>query len=124
METHSGVPALSVAQREHYETERRKIFEEIPELIGKSDLHRLPIPYISLPFHEWRKQDIRAVCHPAHLALIVGQTSRKQEEEHRYEIESAFEAGNITEEQRDEFINEVNARRDLRLKELHGLMKE
>ena len=124
METHSGVPALSTEQRTYYETKRREIFEQLPELIGRSDLHRIPIPFVQLSFFEWRKRDIKSRIHPVQLALLCGESSKAQEEDHRYEIESAFEAGNITEEERDEFIKEVDQRRDLRLKELHGLMKE
>jgi hypothetical protein len=124
METHSGLPALSVAQREHYEQKRSEIFAKAPELRGCTDIHRIPIPYVALSFFEWRKRDIKSKIHPVQLALICGESSYKQEQEHRYEIESAHGAGDITDEQRDEFLAEVNQRRDSRLKALHGLMKE
>lgn len=124
METHSGLPALSNEQREYYEKKRREVFEQAPELIGRSDLHRIPISYVSLSFFEWRKRDIKSRIHPVQLALLCGESSYKQEQEHRYEITSAHEAGYITDEQRDQFIAEVDNRRDTRLKELHGLMKE
>jgi len=124
METYSGLPALSNEQREHYEKKRQEIFALCPDLAGRSDLHRIPINYVSMSFFEWRKRDIKSRCHPVQLALIAGESSLKQEHEHRYEIASAHEAGDITDEQRAEFEAEVDQRRDARLKALHGLMKE
>ena len=124
METHSGLPALSNAQREHYEKRRREIFEQTPDLVGRTDLHRMPIPYVSLSFFEWRKRDIKSRIHPVQLALLCGESSYNQEQEHRYEIESAHAAGDISDEQREEFIAEVDQRRNARLKALNGLMKD
>lgn len=125
METYSGVPAFSPAQREYYETKRAEVLERFKAFEGDPDLYRLPIPFLTLSFTEWRKRDLKvARINPVHLALLCGRASKRQEDELEYELQCARDSDLVDEETYEKMHAEIVQRRESRIRELRGMVSE
>jgi hypothetical protein len=125
METWSGIPAFSNEHREYYNRRRAELSSKMREYIGCHDLARLPLPFLNETYNEFRIRDIKTrQCHPVQLSLLCGRASKKEEDDHSWELESAREADLVSPEDYAVMRADIDARKARRLACLHGLMKE
>lgn len=125
METNSGCPAFSQAQRDYYLARRAKIIDILGDYAYCQDASMLPIPILNLSFTEWRKQDIKVPkVNPVHLALMCGRSSKREEDENFQELEDARQCGAIDEETYNTLHAEVMTRKNNRIRALRGMVRE
>ena len=115
LSTLSGTPAFSVEQRNYYNRKQREIKDTLGEFCYLDpEFKKFPMFTRYFDYQMFLKTDLKnQATHPIHLYMQTLQLFFKQCDQNEHDLKTQLEFNEITEEEYNDKINEINIKKIL-----------